>query len=116
MLFQKSFALFLVVSATGAFRLRPQRNHHRGISKRDQPQEVGLNLFADNDEQELNYIIDMLIDQIMQKHGITPQNVGPTDDEIIFSDRDFEFIFDEAIDILGEMIDEAEKESKERKL
>ena len=48
----------------------------------------------------------MLIDQIMQKHGITPQNVGPTDDEIIFSDRDFEFIFDEAIDILGEMIDE----------
>ncbi|CBY18858.1 unnamed protein product [Oikopleura dioica] len=115
MIFQKSFALFLVVS-TGAFRLRPQRNHHRGISKRDRAGEVGVNLFADNDEQELNYIIDMLIDQIMQKHDIKPQNVGPTDDDIIFSDQDFEFIFDEAIDILGKMIADAEKETPERKL
>jgi len=75
-----------------------------------------LNLFAENGEQELNYIIDMLIDQIIQKHGITPQNVGPTDDEIIFSDQDFEFIFDEAIDILGQMIGDVEKETQERQL
>ena len=51
-------------------------------------------------------MFQMLIDQIMQKHDIKPQNVGPTDDEIIFSDQDFEFIFDEAIDILGQMIAE----------
>ena len=40
----------------------------------------------------------------MAAHHIKPESTGPTDEDIIFNEHDFEFIFDEAVDILSSMI------------
>merc|ERR1719378_1823434 len=90
------------------------RLHERSpVKAQRQEKDSKLDLFSAQDERELNGVIDLLIDQIMAAHHIKPEKTGPTDEDVIFNERDFEFIFDEAVDILSSMISELETDNRD---